>query len=309
MKKPTLVLVMILINYSFARDIVWNFQKINKLSKQLETNPIFQKRRILKDKKIELSKLGRAQSPLYQVKNLFYRDFKTFSGQCFQVQIGKLVSYAYKANCISHKYKLTYNKINFDQVTDLSKIDASSFKLYSFIATGKLTASHFTKRMHEIDEPLPKPNTIVNISLEQLQEFSISKKSISLKTQIKAQRSRYAFLDKKSEIMEQHFKVELSKGDFLFQKGEQLILYKRFQPSPLNFKLLEAHHSYANYLANIDDFLFQFPKDKRCLRDDMINRTPFDCDYLIFKKQPFGKYYSFSAVLVNTKEKSIKRID
>lgn len=293
---------------SFARDIVWNFQETTQLRKQFIQNPLFQKRRILRDRRIQRSSLGRANSPFYQIGQSIYRDFKTFSGGCFQVQIKEKSSYARKANCYQGDYQLVHNDVIYTQVKNLAGMNDYSFKIQNLVTENSFLASHFTAEMHRREGVLMEPHSRISIKLEETQEFKIEKQRLSLLGSVIAKRTPYAFLDSRIEKMEQNLKLEPMRGDYIFKNGHQFVLFKRYQPAPLNFRLLESHHLYPDYLANIENHLFPFSNDKRCMRDNILNRSDHDCDFLIFKKQAYGGYYPFSAILVDTEEKTVKRL-
>lgn len=304
------VMITIISNvYANTREIVWQSEKIRQLRQNFISNPIFLKR-IFTNRQIERTRLGRATGPYYHQGNHFYKDFQDYTGACYQVLILEDSSYAKKIKCFDHKYQLTYNNITYAQIDDVDNMEDYSFEINQAGTQAELIASHFTRYMIDTDDQdFPKPHTKISVELTQERNFQIHKGSLSLITSVTAKRSAYTYLPARSTPVVQKLKLEPKLGDFIFKNGHTFALFKRYQHRPLSFKLLELSTDYPEYLANIDKFLFQFPNDKRCLRDSYPTQSPNDCDYLIFKKKPYAVYTDFSLIIVNTANQTVRRVN
>ncbi len=109
--------------------------------------------------------------------------------------------------------------------------------------------------------------------------LEVKKGKVTLLQTLTFSRDAFHFLPEDQKVTTQI--IDLKAGDFLFQKGEtKFILYKRYQPKPLDFKFLWLNPAYKEYLSTIDSQLFTDGDKAYCFMDYHIDPSPYDCQNL-----------------------------
>jgi len=130
--------------------------------------------------------------------------------------------------------------------------------------------------------------------------FVVTKGKVTLLQTMTFSRDEFHFLPIEEKVTSQI--IDLKKGDLLFRKGtSEFIIYKRYQPKPLNFKFLWLNPSYERYLSTVESKLFNDGDNKYCFMDYHINPSLYDCQSLAVGNGSYKSYKSFRAIKLDLK--------
>jgi hypothetical protein len=304
-----LLLLTVLLNTAFAAELVWESKKFEALSKRLSTQKIFLKRRLFGKREITRSDLGRATSPYYSVNELISRKYESVVYGCLEITFYKKEILANKTSCGSTELYLSINGIRYNQFGRFENYEGQEYQLISDEYSHTIEGFHHTRDLYNENQDSDRhPYSKILITHLSQKSLSFSKKSISLKTKITTIRSPYTYLSKREKVTNQELDITPSRGDLVFSNGEVFMLYKRYQPAPLDFRVLEYSKPYRDYLRKIDGMLYQVGDRRRCFRDNYVRRGEYDCDNLIFNKVQPHTYKKFDIIKFDTKNLSIELI-
>lgn len=292
-----------------AQELVWNYHQQSLLRSQLFERTIYLKTLIGK-KKIEFSEIGRSTSAFYKNEDIFSRNFKDYLGKCFKVDILENYNLAKKIDCIDPKLKISFGGDVYQQIFNFDFLKSESFNISESIASVKVEAFN-----HQAQEVLSRLNDIhlypyseISIDLNISRNVQFTKDYIAIKTNVNLVRSKYSFLSKKQVTTDQDLRIEPKKGDYVFFSDGKLLVYKRYQPSPLDFRFLDINPFYVDYLQAIEDFFFQHQSIKRCFRDNLLRQNQHDCDLLIFNTKSNYSWRKFNLIQIDLSTMEIKLI-
>lgn len=144
-------------------------------------------------------------------------------------------------------------------------------------------------------------------SITAISSINISKNSFEISQKITFQREQFHYFKSVQRVESQV--LNFAKGDKLYADGRgKFLLYKRFQPTPLDFKFLWLSNDYQEYLATINSSLFQYQNNKVCFMDNFIEHSKFDCEKIAIKTISPWQYHSFHLILIDTINKSLELI-
>jgi hypothetical protein len=301
-----LCLFVLISSFSYAGEVIWQTKRIGELTSTLSTAQLYLAKRI-RLIKIEKQVLGKPTSPFYLEAERIFRNYQNGS-LCYKVAIEDTRAIAYSKRCEQTDFFITLNDKRYDEVQDLTSL--GHFKLSH---SQKIAAKSFMAFHHQADEilsNLPRidryPFSMVAATITKSESLKINKNSVSLTSTYKLTRSSYAFLSERLQTSEHVLEVEPLKGDRIFSDGVELILFKRYQPSPFTFHLMALNDDYLDHLANVETYFFQHKDDSKCFRDNLLSQNQHDCDYLIFKKKSLVVWKELGLVKVSEQQGQLK---
>lgn len=290
------------ISNAYSGQIIWNYETIDNLSQTYLKNPIYLKRRILSDIKLERQDLGVALSPYYKIGNFIHKNYKSFLGQCYRTTQYKSKTYARKTKCANQKFYIIVDNVRYDLIDDLSAFYHNQIEFDHQAFQTSIEGFHHTKYDFDQDGSDQSPYSNINIELKSNKLLKVENNRVYIDTIVNQTRSKYAFLEPKEKLSKTQLRIEPVKGDMVFSNSDQtLILLKRYQPSVFRFKINEYNNLHTSYLDSIDDYLFTYKGAKRCFRDGWIEKSKYDCDALIFNKTSVIRQKDFSYIKVDFK--------
>lgn len=295
---------------SYAHFLVTDYSLIEQLSKRLIKEEIILSRSFRSDRVISRFYLGRAQGHFYQLseEGLIRRDYKSFEGQCYTLSFSSRII-AKKSRCVNqYNYKLLAHP-EFREVNLASLVNTAEESILNY---QKLTKSikgfsfHYKNRYEYIDfENNHYPNLDdFRFSIESFASLKIEKSEFTLTQEIKYKQDAFHFYSEKENRVT--YTLDVKERDVLFYDGKsKYLLYKRFQPRPLNFKVLELSDDYLeDYLANLDQLLFNINGNGVCFKDDHLRPTVYDCERLALNNKSYYKFSTFDLLLIDLEQKT-----
>lgn len=305
-------LLLLLITFSFnsfSNEIVWSYIETESLKSSIASNPAYLVKRIGL-RRIDLDQLGIAVTPFYYIKGTIFRDYKDYRDQCYRLKVESHRSLAAKTKCTKKKFFINFNGKIFKEFDEFSNLEEFSFGIQKKAAVKTIQAFH-----HEAREILPNlqeeekfPFGPIDVQLDIERAVTFSKSKILVNSNVVVSRSKYTYLSEREKSVYQSLDFEPSKRDFVFINDNEILLYKRFQPRPFEFRLLSVSQNYVNYLGALEDHLFEYEGNKRCFKDNLYNPHQSDCDKLIFKDRLFANWKEFGLLLINIERQSIQAI-
>lgn len=290
---------------SMASEMIWSKSKIGTLNKQFVERNIYLQRRLLPDVKIDRLELGQSTSPYYEVNGVPKKDFKDYSKQCYTISFLSQTISAQKVACVEKKFEITFNDEVYVSVTSVEEFKDLNVKFAEKNYSKVFGAYHHLFRDLAENSRAELPYTDITVAVKEARSLKASKFALTLKTDVAVSRAPYAFLSDKVETTTQDLTFAPKAGDMIFKNGDKLLLLKRFQPAPFEFKILTQGDAYLTYLSTIEEKLYPFKGTKRCFRDALYEEGKFDCDKLIFKDKSAVGYADFSLIYVDLNESEI----
>ncbi|MCT4642969.1 MAG: hypothetical protein N4A33_11825 [Bacteriovoracaceae bacterium] len=290
----------------FSNELITNYDLLEKLDKELDSKPIYKKRKIGKSRRIELADLGRAKSPYFYLGSTPVKIFEDFFNNCYLLRHLSKMILATKTHCLKRQYTVTLGDKVFRNIDRFDKFKNSSFETKKKDYTFSIEAFHHSFRDFNEDPSGEFPFSKIDIGIEDFKSINFSPRKITFKTHVILKRTKYSYLSDKVKDFSYSLAFEPYKGDIILQNADEFVLFKRYQPGIFRFDTLALSSSFLSYLENINEFLFDYNGKKRCFREDWIEDSKYDCDFLIMKNKPVMKIVKFNYVLINTKGMTIK---
>lgn len=165
----------------------------------------------------------------------------------------------------------------------------------------------FTHRNTHIDQRAGSKLKPFSFSLTAKSFLSITQNSFSLDQIMTFTRDPFHYLPTSERSKFQT--ISFNEVDHLYTDNNgRFILYKKFQPAPLDFRFLWLSSDYANYLNTIDESLFDYNQNKVCFLDNHISPSDFDCEKIAIKNISPWAYQPFHLIFIDTVNKSLDLI-
>jgi hypothetical protein len=306
MKTILLICISSILNIATAGEVIWDYDQVESLSTSYSKNPLYLKRSILRDVKLEKTDLGKAMSPYYKTGNLVHKDYKSLLGQCYRITQYQNTTYAKKTKCMHKNFYVVVNQKRYDLVNNLEAYIGNEIEFDYQSAQTSFEAFHHTKYDFDRDDSPKRPYSLITVEAHSNKKLNIRNNRVYIDTIVKQSRSKYTFLSKKEEMTTAQLTIEPIKGDMVFSDGDQkLILLKRFQPGIFRFRVTHFNNAYVSFLKNIEKHLYDYKGSKRCFRDNYFAKSIYDCDTLVFQKTPVLKATHLNYIYVDLKSSEV----
>ncbi len=290
---------------AYSGELVWSLQKNKELREQLKSNPLYLKGP-LGLRKIKIEKVGKATSHFYKRKNAIFRNYQS-DNKCFELNLKVTKTIASKTKCSDLEYVIEHKNKQFKATQSIDSLKGLEFETFWNHASKNFEAFHHQAYtvLSDLENIREFSYSEINIEVDLYRELKFESNAIVINSELRTIRSPYAFLSEKKVITSQSLKFEPAKGDLVFSNGKTLLLYKRYQPKPFNFRLLTFNQDYTDYLDQFEHQLFTHGSIQRCFRDNLIQSHPNDCDRLIFKKTMAHSWSNFELIEIDLEWASI----
>jgi hypothetical protein len=285
-----------------AQDLVFDYAQLVELDKRLNSEDIIYKRRLARDRVILRRDLGRPYSHFFKINGSIQRLYQDFQKNCYRLIVtGQLIT-ANASRCeVAPKLKVAgydgFQEIHYPMPEELH---TDSLLLKEEGYTASYQGFSFMYHLKDLYLPAQKPPLdTYHFTINATSEVMIAEKSFKLVQKVNFLRSQFHFYTPR--IKETIQTIEFSKGDLLFTNNKgQFILYKRYQPAPLNFKYLWLNPDHQGYLEGVDDYLYSYEQQKVCFMDNHLNHSAFDCEKIAIKNMSAFSYQTFNLILIDT---------
>jgi len=300
-----LVILILACNLSFSKDLVDDLTLVTKLRSSIDDGRIILIKRFSLNRKIKISYLGTPISPIFKDDDEYYIDFRD-DKKCYRLNL-KLdgTHYAKRESCrfIGGKYdvaglgeftKIDQKDLNLSLNTDLG------LEIFSIQLFGITTPYRLVNEARSYDE------TALNFSYRLSRRIVYLDGKIRVESLLENIASEFGYLPKKIETTRSVIDVKENYGDIILQnKLGALIIIKRYQPSPLDFKFLSVNPEFKSKLQNIDDYLIDFKENKYCFMNDLIEPSAADCHSMSFSGAQAQSWLSFVGIYIDPSNQEI----
>ena len=292
-------------NLSFSKDLVENLTLVTKLRSSIYDGRIILVRRFSLNRKVKISYLGTPISPIFKDDGEYYMDFRD-GKKCYRLNL-KLdeTHYAKRKSCrfINNKYavkglgeftKVAQEELNLSLNTDLG------LEIFSVQLSGITIPYRLVSEARSYDE------TALSFTYRLSRRLVYLDGKIRVESLLENIASEFGYLPKKVETLRSVIDVKENYGDIILQnKLGALIIIKRYQPAPLDFKFLSVNTKFKSKLQNIDDYLIEFKGHKYCFLNDLIEPSTADCHSVSFEGVQAQSWLSFVGIYIDLNNQEI----
>lgn len=294
---------------AFSAHFVFNYQELHEKRISLKENDLYKKSSFGRLVQTDFEKIGEAISPIYKEGTSYFRLYQKSNRKCFKVEIRYGISVAHRSNCEIPRFEIILDGTTFHDVSNTFNLDGIRFTKFTTNTSKEISGFHDT--IFEVlgDGDISKHSfSSFDVFTSIKREFRGKENRLEVLTKAMVSRTKFNYYPLKVKEVNQSLKFEVEKGDRVFQSGSKFLLFKRYQPRPLNFKYLTLNSSYENYLQSIEDFLHTTDFGPKCFRRAVTRRHHQDCSHLIFDNLNHYSYIDLNLVLIDLEKLIIESI-
>lgn len=287
-----------------SKELIAKFDELEKINSLISEGKIFRVKKWGGLKKVR--DIGKVISPYYIKNGITYGEFKE-NNICYRIRVNlNKKHFAKKFNCRFRSRKFNYKDHKAYYLKKQNDLDLETqinlgVEKHSVEIDGIKTPYRL---VHEIKEPNVQK---VQLSISLRRSLSFYNKRLKLVSVLENTATEFAYLSEKKEYTRNIIDLKEMYGDFVLQnRDDNIIILKRFQPRPLNFKLLIVNSKILKMFDRIESFLLPFKGEKYCFLDDLIEPTKSDCHKVGFKNYSASWWKSFYGIFVDVNNLEIE---
>lgn len=303
------ILALMSFELSASEYLVYKHTENKIIREKILKGPIQLKRRLRRDIRLHHRDLGKRVTPFYyHQQGVVHALYQSRLNGCLRLTIADRVT-ALRWNCNREL------NLKLEAYPAFEMVKASDLPEFEHQWNGKslkkgIQGFSFYYHLRDLyigDNRAPKLDWF-KINLTEQVEVSNSKNNgFKLLSRVKVERAKFHFYSARTK--QKVTTLTQDQGDFLFENDQgDLILYKRYQPTPLDFRFLGVKKDFENHLATVESNLFQFDGKRVCFIDYAISHSQYDCEDQLLNGDNFMSFNRFDLVFINLNDQEIRLI-